>query len=168
MGRWIEVSIQPQQYQRMLDFYPRSDGSKCPSNHNNIKGCWISIQGPMDRSVHPTITISEDVGFLSKVRWIEVSIQPQQYQRMLNSIQGPMDRSVHPTTTISEDVGFLSKVQWIEVSIQPQQYQRMLDFYPRSDGSKCPSNHNNIKGCWISIQGPMDRSFHPTTTISKD
>merc|ERR1712115_442890 len=122
--RWIVVSIQPQQYKRMLDSYPRSDGSKCPSNHNNIRGCWIPIQGLMDRSVHPT-------------------------------------------TTILEDVGFLSKVRWIEVSIQPQQYQTMLDFYPRSDGSKCPSNHNNSKGCWISTQGLMDRSVHPTTTISK-
>merc|ERR1712115_692763 len=108
--RWIEVSIQPQQYQRMLDFYPRSDGSKCPSNHNNIRGCWISIQGPMDRSVHPTTTISKDVGFISKVRWIEVSIQPQQYQRMLDSIQGPMDQSVHPTTTISKHVGSLIQI----------------------------------------------------------
>ena len=90
----------------MLDSYPRSDGSKCPSNHNNIKGCWIPIQGPMDRSVHPT-------------------------------------------TTILKDVGFLSKVRWIAVSIQPQQYQRMLEFYPRSYGSKCPSNHNNINTYWI-------------------
>merc|ERR1712115_692762 len=128
----------------MLDFYPRSDGSKCPSNHNNIKGCWI----------------------LSKVRWIEVSIQPQQYQRMLDFyprsdgskcpsnhnnikgcwiyIQGPMDRSVHPTTTISKDVGF----------------------YPRSDGSKCPSNHNNIKTCWIS--DPNNSSVSMQTYKSQD
>ena len=40
----------------------------------------------MDRSVHPTTTISEDVGFLSKVRWIEVSIQPQQYQNLIGSL----------------------------------------------------------------------------------
>ena len=53
--------------------------------------------------------------------------------------------SVHPTTTISEDVGFLSKVQWI----------------------KCPSNHNNIKGCWILNPRSDESSVHPTTTISK-
>merc|ERR1712082_274302 len=98
----------------------------------------------MDRSVHHTNN--------TKGCWI--------------SIQGPMDRSVHHTTTISEDVGFLSKVRWIAVSITQQQYQRMLDFYPRSDGSQCPSNHNNIKGCWNPIQGPMEQSVHPTITIA--
>ena len=89
------------------DLYPRSNRSKCPSSHNNIRRC-------------------------------------------CNSIQGPMDRSVHPTTTILEDVGFLSKLRWTKVSIQPHQYQRMLEFYPRSNGSKCPSNYNNINTCWIS------------------
>merc|ERR1711867_257707 len=79
-----------------------------------------------------------------------------------------MDRSVHPTTTISKDVGFLSKVRWIAVSIKPQQYQRMLDSYPRSDGSKCPSNHNNIRGCWILYPRSDGSSVHPTTTILKD
>ena len=99
----------------MLDSYPRSDGSKCPSNHNNIRRCCNSIQGPMDRSVHPTTTILEDVGFLSKLRWTKVSIQPYQYHRVLE-----------------------------------YQYQRVLEFYPRPNGSKCPSNCNNINTCWIS------------------
>ena len=78
-----------------------------------------------------------------------------------------MDRSVHPTTTIAEDVGFLSKVRWIKVSIQPQQYQRMLDSYPRSNGSKCPSNHHNTERWWIPIKGPMSQSVHPTIATSK-
>merc|ERR1712101_30084 len=109
MGPMDQVSIQPQQYQRMLDFYPRSEGSsvhptttisedvgflskvrwiKCPSNHNNIRGCWISIQGPMD----------------------QVSIQPQQYQRMLDFYPRSDGSSVHPTTTISKHVGSLIQI----------------------------------------------------------
>merc|ERR1711867_387516 len=110
--RWIAVSIQSQQYQRMLDSYPRSDGSQCPSNHNNSKGCWIPIQGPMDTAIHRT---------LDRNPRSDGSQCPSNQNNIKGCripIQGPMDRSVHPIRTISKDVGFLSKVRWIAVSIQ--------------------------------------------------
>ena len=72
----------------------------------------------MDRSVHPTTTILEDVGFLSKLRWTKVSIQPYQYhrvleyqyQRVLEFYPRPMDQSVHQTATISTHVGSLIQI----------------------------------------------------------
>ena len=65
----------------MLDSYPRSDGSKCPSNHNNIKGCWIPIQGPMDQSVHPTITISKHIGSLIQI----IVVCPYKHTNLMTS-----------------------------------------------------------------------------------
>ena len=72
----------------------------------------------MDRSVHPTTTILEDVGFPSKLRWTKVSIQPYQYhrvleyqyQRVLEFYPRPMDQSVHQTATISTHVGSLIQI----------------------------------------------------------
>merc|ERR1711867_349974 len=120
----------------MLDSYPRSDGSQCPSNHNNIKGCWIPIQGPVDPvSIHLQ-NYKEDVRFLSKVRWIQCPSIYKITKRMLDSYPRSGGSSVHPFTKLQrgcwipiqgpvdpvsihlqnykEDVGFLSKVRWIQ------------------------------------------------------
>ena len=65
----------------MLDSHPRSDGSKCPSNHNNIERCWIPIRGPMNQSVHPTITTSKHIGSLIQI----IVVCPYKHTNLMTS-----------------------------------------------------------------------------------
>ena len=96
-------------------------------------------------TVYNSSRISKDVGYLSKVRWIEVSIQPQQYQRMLDFYPRSYGSSVHHRAQ-----------RMLEEVFTPQQYQRMLDLKSKVRWIECPSySSKNVGG-----------SFY-TTTISK-
>merc|ERR1711895_317422 len=99
---------------RMLDSYPRSGGSSVHPITKLQKGCWIPIQGPVDPVSIQLQNYKEDVGFLSKVRWIQCPSNYKITKRMLDYYPRSGGSSVHPITNYKEDVGLLSKVRWIQ------------------------------------------------------
>merc|ERR1711895_392335 len=107
-------------------------------HHNNIIGCWISIQGPMDR--------------------VSIIQLKECWRKFLhhNNIKGCW--ILNPRSDGSS-VHHRAQIMLEEV-FTPQQYQRMLDFKSKVRWIECPScSSNNVGGGFYTTTISKDVGF---------